>query len=58
MWRPLKGEPAGRRPQGSADIFIYDGGFLLYLYFCVVSRVFTGFGICVFMKPILVLFSI
>ena len=19
MWRPLKGEPAGRRPQGSAD---------------------------------------
>ena len=24
MWRPLKGEPAGRRPQGSADIGIME----------------------------------
>ena len=23
MWRPLKGEPAGRRPQGSADNMLY-----------------------------------
>ena len=26
MWRPLKGEPAGRRPQGSADIGEYYRG--------------------------------
>ena len=27
MWRPLKGEPAGRRPQGSADGDYIGSGF-------------------------------